>query len=109
MVGDVVFSNNQATARFLVESMNNPGTLFAADSGQAGAVIEKCINQSVFAMTCPWMNDEAGWLVDYDQIIVFEDDLQRDLLWHRLELFQRRFGQLNLISTMDDARGDPAG
>ena len=36
----VIFRDDETTARFLVETMNNAGTLFSADPGEAGAMME---------------------------------------------------------------------
>ncbi len=44
------------------------------------------------------MNDEAGRLIDDEQIIIFEQQMQRDFLRLRLNLFQRRFDQPNDIA-----------
>jgi len=107
-MGRVVFGGNETAARVLVETMNDAGTLFPADPRQTGAVIEERIDQRVFAMTCAGMNNEPRGLVDHDEIIVFEENRKRDLLWQGLDLFQRRFGELNLVAASNDVTG-PGG
>ena len=101
-MGRVVFGDNETAAGVLVEAMNDPGTLFPSDPRQTGAVIEQRIDQSVFAMTCAGMNNEPRRLVDHDEIIVFEENRKRDRLWQGLDLFKRRFGELNLIAASND-------
>jgi hypothetical protein len=48
------------------------------------------------------MNNQSRWLIDHDQIIVFEKHVERDLLWHRLKLLGRRFGELNLVTAANN-------
>src|SRR5207237_10555406 len=72
--------------------------LFSADSRQRRTVVEERIDESVFAMTSTRMNDKPRRLIDDDEIVVFEEDLERDHLWQHLDLFQRRLGQLNLVA-----------
>jgi len=105
---DIIFGYDKAAARFLVETMNDAGALFPADPRQHGAVIEERIDQSVFAMTGARMDDKARRLVDHDQIIVFEENLKRDLLWQGLDLFQRWLGELDLVAISNNLAW-PAG
>jgi len=88
--------------------MNDAGTLFPADSRQRRAVVEERVDQSVFAMTSTRMNDKPRRLIDDDEVVVFEEYLKRDRLWQRLDLFQRRLGELNLIAASNNLAW-PAG
>ena len=101
-MGCIVFGDNKTAARLFVETMNDARALFPADSRQRRAVVEERVDQSVFTMTGPRMNDEPRRLVDHDEIIVFEENLKGDLLWQRFDLFQRRLGELNLIAASND-------
>ena len=65
-------------------------------------MVEERIDQSVFAMTGARMNDKPRRFVEHDEIIVFEENLKRDLLWQCLYLFQRRLGELDLIAASND-------
>ena len=62
----------------------------------------------MFAMTSARMNNKPRRLVHHNEIIVFEENLKRDLLWQGLDLFQWRFGELNLVAASTDLAW-PAG
>src|SRR5436309_15523236 len=107
-MGCIIFGGDKTAARLFVETMNDAGALFPADPRQHGAAVEERIDQSVFAMTGARMNDETRGLVDHDEIIVFEENLKRDLLWQCLDLVRRWLGELNLIAASNDLAW-PAG
>src|SRR5213079_1037068 len=107
-MGGVILGDDETTTRLFVETMNDAGTLFPADSRQRRTVVEERIDQSVFAMTSTRMNDKPRRLVDDDEVVVFEEYLKRDRLWQRLDLFQWRLGELNLIAISNDLAW-PAG
>jgi hypothetical protein len=101
-MGNVILGDDETTTRLFVETMNDAGTLFPGDSRQRRAVVEQCVYQSVFVMTSARMNDKSRRLIDDDEIVVFEEYLKGDRLWQRLDLFQWRLGELNLIATSND-------
>src|SRR6266487_1942430 len=101
-MGYVVFGHDKTAARLFVETMNNSGALFSADSRQHRAVVEERVDQSVFTMTGTRMNDKPRRLVDHDEIIVCNENLKGNLLRQGLDLFQRRLGELNLIAASND-------
>ena len=101
-MGCVVFGDDKTAARFFVEAMNDAGTLFPADSRQGRAVIQERVNQSVFSMTSARMDDKSRRLINDDQVVIFEKNLKRDRLWKGLDLFQWRFGELNLVAASND-------
>src|SRR6267143_258348 len=107
-MGGVVLGDDQATACLFVDTMNDAWTLFPADSGQRRTVVEERVNQSVFAMTSPRMNDKPRQLIDDDKVVVFEEYLKRDRLWQRLDFFERRLRELNLIAASNNLAW-PAG
>ena len=107
-MGGIILGDDEATARLFVETMNDAGTLFPADSRQRRTVVEERVDQSVFAMTSTRMNDKPRRFIDDDEIVVFEEYLKRDHLWQRLDLFQRRLAELNLIATSNNLAW-PAG
>ena len=43
----IIFGNDNATARFLIETMNNAWPFFAADAGKGGAMMEQRVDQGV--------------------------------------------------------------
>ena len=78
-MGCIVFGDDKTAACLLVEAMNDAGTLFPANPRQSGAVVKERIDQSMFAMTSARMNNKARRLVQHNEIIVFEENLKRDL------------------------------
>src|SRR5713101_239097 len=104
----IIFGDDETAARFLVETMNDAGTLFPANSRQRRTMVEQRVDQSVFAMTSTRMNDKPRRLIDDDEVVVFEEYLKRDRLWQRLDLFQRRLGELNLVAASNNLAW-PAG
>ncbi len=42
--------------------------------------MQQGILQSAIRMTNRRMNDQAGWFVDHDQVVVRMDDIQRNVL-----------------------------
>jgi len=53
---------------------------------------EQRIDQGVLAMASAWMNDKPGWFIDHDEIIVLEENLERNRLRLTLDLFEWRLG-----------------
>src|SRR4029450_653161 len=96
-MGGVIFGDHKTTTRLFVETMNDSRTLLPANSRQRCAVVEQCVDQSVFAMTRTRVNDQPRRLIDDDEVVVFEQNLKQDRLWKGLDLFQRRLGLFNLI------------
>ena|SRR5437899_2226759 len=104
----VIFGYDKAAARLFVETMNDAGTLFPADSRQVRAVIQERVHQRVVAMTSPRVNDKSRRLINDDQVVIFEENLKRDLLWQDLDLFQRWLGELDLVAISNNLAW-PAG
>ena len=78
--------------------MNNSRTLLAADPGKVGAMRKQRVDQGVFAISRPGMNDEPGRLIEDEEIVVFEKYLERDCFrLLRLDLHDRWLDQLDLI------------
>src|ERR1022692_4748419 len=93
----VVFRYHQTAARLFVETMNDSRTFFAANSGKCFAMIKQRVDQCVLTMTSPRMNYHSGGLVDYDEIGVFKKNVERDLLWLIIDLFQRRLDEIDTV------------
>jgi hypothetical protein len=101
-VRSVILGYDKAPARFFVETMNNSRALFTADSRQRRAVVEERVDQSVFAMTRTRMNYKARGLIDNNEIVVFEENLERNSLWQGLDLFQRWLDHLDFIAASNN-------
>ena len=60
------------------------------------------VDQSVFALTCTRVNGKASRFIDNDQIIIFEENLERNRLWSDLDLLERRLAEINLVTGSDN-------
>lgn len=101
----VGFGNNQATARFFVESMDNSGSLFAADPREFGEMMEQCVHQCVLPLTSSGMNHESCRFVDHDQLFILIKNIERDRFRLIVDLFWRWLVNFNPVSGPDDIAG----
>src|SRR6476659_9486987 len=70
--------------------MDDAGTRDTANPGQlARTMVEQGVDQRTIEIASRWMDDKAGRLVDDEQMVVLEQDRQRDVL--RLVVGGRRF------------------
>ena len=104
----VIFGHDKTAARVLVETMDDSGALFSADSRQRRAVIQERVHQSVFTMTSTRVDDKARRLIDDNHVFIFKKNLQRDRFWKSLDFFQRWLDDLDLIATSNNLAW-PAG
>ena len=78
-------------AGILVDPVDDPRPRDAADARQAAlAMVEQSVDQCAVEIARRWVDDEAGGLVDNDQMFVFVSDDEGDIL--RLVVRQRRVG-----------------
>ena len=67
--------------RILVETVDNAGTLFTADTCQAfAAMVDQRIDQRPVRVARRRVCDHPRRFVDDDDVIIFEKDIQRDIL-----------------------------
>ena len=92
LVRRVIFRDNETTARLLVETMNNAGTLFSADPGEACAMMKQGVDQSMRLVPGARMHDQPRRFVEHEQVVVFEENLERNLLGLRVNFTKRRNG-----------------
>src|SRR4029453_10490026 len=97
----VIFRDDETTARLLVETMNNAGTLFSADPGEAGAMMKQGVDQSMRLVSRARMHDQPRRFVEHEQVVVFEEDLERNFLGLRVNFTKRRNSQPNDIAGAD--------
>ena len=98
----VVLSYHEAAACFLIETVNDAGSFFSADPRQSGTVTKQSVDQSMFALTGARMNRHAGRFVDNNEIIVFEENIQRNRFWLDVDFFRRRLDEINLVTGSDN-------
>jgi hypothetical protein len=84
----IIFRDDKASTCFFVETVDDAGPFFSADSRQGRAMAEQCIDQGVLPMASARMNDKPGWLIDDNEVIVLEENLERNGLWLSLDLFE---------------------
>jgi len=105
----VIFGDDQTTAGVFIETMHNAGPFFSTDSGQRRAVAKQCVDQRVLAVPGPGMTVAPGRLVDDGEIIVFEEKIEWDRLWSRLDLLDWRLADFNLITVSHKSPGARTG
>src|SRR5262245_59335297 len=76
----VIFRHDETTARLLVETMNNAGTMFSADPGESGAMMKQGVDQSMRLVPGARMHDQPRRFVEHEQVVVFEENLERNFL-----------------------------
>src|SRR5438552_9197210 len=99
---DVIFRCDQTAGCFLIEPVNDSRPLFAADARQCRAVVQQRVDQSMFALTCPGVNGEAGGFVDNDDVTVFEEYLERNRLRLDIDFHGRWLPQINFVAASDN-------
>ena len=81
LVGAVVLRHHHQAGGVLVEPVHDAGTADAADAGKAGAAMgDQRIHQRAGLVAGGRMHDQALRLVDDDDVVVLEDDIERDIL-----------------------------
>ena len=63
---------------------------------------EQRVDQSMFALTCAGVNGEAGGFIGNDEIVVFEEYLERNRLRSHVDLLHRRLSQTNFVTAPDN-------
>jgi hypothetical protein len=80
----VIFGDDYQTTRLFVEAVDDSWPFYAADSGKAiSAMREKRIYQRAAAVPGGGVNNKSGGFIDYNQIIIFVNDIEWDgfCLW----------------------------
>jgi len=98
----VVFRDNNAAARLLIETMHDTGPLFSTNTGKIRAMMQERVNEGVFALARARMNNEAGGFINDDQVAVLEQNVEWDRLGLTVDPGRRRLRQIDLISEADE-------
>ena len=104
-VGDIGLGDDQQPGRVLVDAVDDARPRDAADPRQAAAaMVEQGVDQRPVAIAGGRMDDQPGRLVDDQQMLVLEDDGERDVL--RLVVRRLRLGdrQLERLVALDLGR-----
>ena len=109
LMGDVVLGDDQQARRILVDPVDDPGPRHAADAATgSAAMMEQRVDQRPVAVAGGGMDDQPGGLVDHQQMLVLEDDRQRDVLrlvMGRLRLGDRQREALVAVDLRSPGRG----
>jgi len=97
-MGKIILCHRQAAACFLVKPMHNPRSLFAADAGKIFAMRKQGINQCAAFPSCARMNRNSRRFVYNNQVVIFEQNGERDLLRDQINRLKRWFDQDNAIA-----------
>lgn len=99
---EIIFRHYKTAACFLIETVNDTGPFFSADPGQRRAVTEQRIDQGVFALTRARVNGKPGRFINNDDVIVFEEGVERNRLRPHIDLLCRWLPQTNFVTASDD-------
>ena len=89
LVGKVVFCDDQKAARVHVDTVDDAGTLFTVDAGEAvAAVVQQGVDERAVLVPGGGMNDQPLGLVHDQHVLVLVDNVQRDVLGSNLRLSQ---------------------
>ena len=80
VVRAVVFCHNNAAAGILVQAVNNAGTLYSANAGKISAMVKQGVHKSPVRVACSGVYYHAALLVQHDEMLVFVEDAQGELL-----------------------------
>ena len=98
-MGAVGLGDHEEAARILVEAVHDAGPRDAADAGKAcTAMGDQRIDEGAGLIAGRRMHDQAGRLVDDDQLGVLVDDVERDRLRLRGRRLRRRHGHGDLVA-----------
>jgi len=97
-VRDVIFGRDQAAARLFIETMHDARTFHPTDPAQLVAMVEKGIDDCPVAISDRGMHDQPRRFIDHDQICVFIEDGQRNILGQDLGRLRGRLDDMDLIA-----------
>ena len=99
----VGLGDHQEAARILVEAVHDPRPHHPADAGKARAAMRnEGIDQGSGLVPRRGMDDQAGRLVDDDEVVVLVDDVEGDRFRPRLGRHRRRHRHDDLLAGTDD-------
>ena len=80
-VGCVRLGDDEEAGRILVDPVNDPGARHAIDAGQLPLTVkQQCVDQRTVPIARRRMDYHPRRLVYDDEVLIFEDDIQRNVL-----------------------------
>ena len=101
VVRQVVFCRDDATGGILVQPVNNAGAERMAAGGEPLAVSQECVDKRMRRITWRRMDDEAGGLVDHDEVIILKEDVEGDVLGFESGLGRRGKNRFEDVARLD--------
>ncbi len=81
LVGGVGFGDDEAAGGVFVEAVDDAGSFDAADAGElAAAVVEEGVDEGAIGVSGGGVDDDAGVFVEDEEVFVFEEDVEGDVL-----------------------------
>jgi hypothetical protein len=81
--------------------MDDSGAFLSTDAGKILAMREERIHQGMRLMPRARVHDDAGRLVEHEEIVVLEKDVELYLFRLRFNFLELRFPQFNLVAGAD--------
>lgn len=94
----IVFRDNNAAARFFIETMHDAWPLLATDAGEIWAMMQQRVHERMLALASAWMDDKACRFVDDNQVFILEQNIERDRLRPIVNLHRRRLDKIDTIA-----------
>ena len=78
--GSIVLRHDEQSARLLVQPVDDSRPLHAADAAEGAAVVQQRVDQRAARVPRRGMDDQAGGLVENENIGIFKDHIERQSL-----------------------------
>lgn len=102
LLGAICFGGDDAAGGILVEAVHDPGAFHAADARELSlAMMEEGVDQGPVRIPGRGMHDEAGRLVGHNEVRVFVDDLEGDVLGENFAGFCGRDFDADFVALRD--------
>ena len=82
--GFLAFGHHDAAGGVLIQAVDDAGAHLPTDAGQIGAVVQQRIHQGAVLVARGRVHREAGGLVEHDQMPVFKQHIQGDVLGEQI-------------------------
>ena len=99
---EIILCHYQAAACFLIKPMNNARPFLAADAGKIFTMRQQGINQCAAFPSSARMNRNSRRFVYNNQVVVFEQNEERDLFWDQVNWLNRWFHHGNAVTRVND-------
>ena len=104
LVGGVCFSYDEAAGGIFIEAVDDAGSLDPAYAGELSfAVMEEGVDQGAVGIPGCWMDYDSVFFVENEEVLVFEENFQGDVLGGGLGGDGFGYGYGNEIASFDRA------